>query len=152
MSGAERLGRYAVGVGASLLVLSPLLPGVKDSFPLSTYPMFARARGELTLQTLSGVRSDGSELPLGPEIVGSDEVLQAKALIADSVARGRAGLAPLCESSATRVASEPALGEVERVEIVQKRFDPLAYFVVSPSPLERNLLWSCAVRRPGRRR
>lgn len=54
-----------------------------DDFPLSTFPMFARARPAVTL--LSGavvVGDDGREDRLGPQTIsGSAEPLQAKALV-----------------------------------------------------------------------
>jgi hypothetical protein len=134
---------YAVAIGVMALTLSPLLPGSLDSFPLSTYPMFARPRDELTLHALIAVAPDGSEQPIGPELLAGGEVLQAKALIQNSVARGPRAMAELCELALQRIAagSKPKPGVF--VELVRQRYRPLDYFLGARRPLERHSLQRC---------
>lgn len=144
---ARRCLAYAVGLGLPVAVLSPIWSGAPDSFPLSTYPMFAQPRGQPTLHTLVGVTADGSERRLSPELVGSKEVLQAKVLIQRSVAEGSEAMAQLCESTAARVAQDVAFRELRALAIVARRYDPVGYFVNGPSPIEQQILVRCEVPR-----
>lgn len=145
----QRVLAYVVGLGLPLAVLSPAWSGAPDSFPLSTYPMFARPRGQPTLHTLVGLTAGGSERRVPPELVGSKEVLQAKVLIQRSVAEGPEAMARLCEASAARAAAEPALRELSALAIVARRYDPVDYFVQGPFPLEQETLFRCDVPMPG---
>lgn len=148
MSRGQRCVAYLVGLGLPLAVLSPSWSGLPDSFPLSTYPMFARPRGQPTLHTLIGLARDGSERRLSPDVVGSKEVLQAKVLIQRSVAAGPAAMAELCEASAARAARSAEPAELQALAIVARRYDPVAYFVNGPTPLEQQTLFRCEVPRP----
>lgn len=149
MSGRDRLARVwgvAAGVGVAAAVLSPLLSG-GDSFPLSNYPMFARSRGQPTLYAAVGRDAAGGERRLPPSALGSSEVLQAKVLIQRSVQQGPRAVQALCRSIAERLA---AAGERElrEVEIVRRRYDPIAYFATGPEPLEQERLHRCALSAP----
>ena len=80
-------------VGASLVVLAPLLRAPKDdTYPLSTYPMFATDRGAVhEIATAVGIDTDGSVMRLSPRsIAGTDEVVLASVTVARAVARGEA--------------------------------------------------------------
>ncbi len=67
-----------VGAALSPLVRDP----ADDGFPLSTYPMFAWSRPtELTASYALGVTPGGGRRYLSPALVGSGEVLQARAII-----------------------------------------------------------------------
>lgn len=145
----QRCVAYVVGLGLPLAVLSPIWSGAPDSFPLSTYPMFARPRGQPTLHTLVGLTADGRERRLPPEIVGSKEVLQAKVLIQRSVAEGPSAMAQLCETTAARVAESAEFRDLRALAIVARRYDPVDYFVKGPSPLEQETLSHCDVPRSG---
>lgn len=134
---------YAVAIGAIAITLSPLLPGSVDSFPLSTYPMFARPRDELTLHALIAIAPDGSEQPIGPELLAGGEVLQAKALIQNSVARGPRAMAELCELALQRLAAGPEPRRGISVQLVRQRYRPLDYFLGERRPLERHSLQRC---------
>jgi hypothetical protein len=144
----RRLLAYVLGLGMPLAVLSPLVSGAADSFPLSTYPMFARARGQPTLYTAVARGVSGREDRLPPALLGSKEVLQAKVLIQRSVEAGPEALAQLCEDTAARVAAAPAFVEAHSIAIVARQYDPLDYFVKGPAPLAEQLLFECAL--PGR--
>lgn len=144
----RRLLAYVLGFGMPLAVLSPVFSGAADSFPLSTYPMFARARGQPTLYTAVARAANGREDRLPPTLLGSKEVLQAKVLIERSVEAGPEALARLCADTAARVAAAPEFVEARSIAIVARQYDPLDYFVKGPAPLAEQRLFECAL--PGR--
>jgi hypothetical protein len=151
MTARDRLVQWlgvAVGVAAAAAVLSPLASMHDDSFPLSSYPMFARPRGQPTLYAVVARAGDGSERRLAPSWLGSSEVLQAKVLIQRSVERGPEATRALCRSVAERIAAAPGASDLRSVEIVRRRYDPIAYFVSGPEPLEQQRLERCPVPRP----
>ena len=141
----QRWFSYVVGLGLPAAVLSPIWSGAPDSFPLSTYPMFARPRGQPTLHSLVGLSQDGNERRLSPELIGSKEVLQAKVLIRRSVAEGPEAMLRLCEAAASRVAQSGELREVRALAVVARRYDPVSYFVDGPRPIEQQTLLLCDV-------
>lgn len=143
MSGRTRA--YVLGFGATLLVLSPLATGAADSFPISTFPMFARAPGTPTLYAVLGIATDGSEQRLPPALVASGEVLQTKVMIERSVQGGQSAMDELCRAIAKRVADSNAASTLRYIDIVRRRYDPVAYFVSGPLPLEQERLLRCAV-------
>lgn len=148
MNAAELTRRgfaYLAGLGATAAVLSPLVSGASDSFPISTYPMFARAPGQPSLFAVVGTAPDGAQQSLAPELVGSTEVLQVKVLIQRSVQRGPAAMAELCEATAARVAASDGAGELRFVDIVRRRYDPIAYFVSSVEPIEQERVFRCPI-------
>lgn len=149
----DRFGRWlglGVGVASLAAVLSPLASMNDDSFPISSYPMFARPRGQPTLYAVIARAGDGSERRLAPSWLGSSEVLQAKVLIQRSVERGPEATRELCRNVAERIAAAPDASELRSVEVVRRRYDPIAYFVTGPQPLEQERLARCPVPRPGR--
>jgi hypothetical protein len=146
MSWRARLERgvaLVVGLGASLAVLSPLVAMDGDSFPISSYPMFARPRGQPTLYAAVARAADGSEHRLPPGAIGSSEVLQSKVLIQRSVEGGPEAMLALCQSIAQRIAGLPGAPALRSVEIVRRRYDPIAYFVSGPEPIEQERLQTC---------
>jgi hypothetical protein len=146
MSARERIERGAglvVGLGATLAVLSPLLAMDTDSFPLSSYPMFARPRGLPTLFAAIARTADGAERRLPPSAVGSSEVLQTKVLIQRSVEQGPEATLALCRSIAVRLAGSPEAAGLRSIEIVRRRYDPIGYFVSGPKPIDEERLESC---------
>lgn len=139
----ERAMALVVGLGATLAVLSPLFAMDGDSFPISSYPMFARPRGQPTLYAAVARAADGSELRLPPSAIGTSEVLQSKVLIQRSVEQGPEATLALCQSIAARIAGLREFAGLRSVEIVRRRYDPIAYFVTGPEPLEQERLQSC---------
>jgi hypothetical protein len=150
MGARERLGALtgiAVGLGATVAVLSPLLAMDRDSFPISSYPMFARPRGQPDLFAVVARAADGREVRLPASVVASSEPLQTKVLIQRSVEQGPEAMQALCRSVAARIAGGP--DALRSVEIVRRRFDPIAYFERGPEPIEQARLSTCPVPRPG---
>jgi hypothetical protein len=129
-------------------VLSPLVSGAADSFPISTYPMFARARGHTTLYAVIATTRDGVERRVSAALVGSTEVLQTKVLIQQSVERGPRAMAELCRATANRVAASTEGDRLVFVDIVRRRYDPIAYFVSGPAPIEQERIFRCSINRP----
>lgn len=146
---ARRCFAYVAGWGATAAVLSPLLSDSADSFPISTYPMFARSPGQPTLYAMLATSGDGTERTLTPELVGSTEVLQAKVMIQRSVQRGQVAMSELCQATAARVAASGGEEGLSFVEIVRRRYDPIAYFVSRAAPLEQERIFRCPVPRVG---
>jgi hypothetical protein len=141
----QRARAYVLAFGATATVLSPLVTEPADSFPISTFPMFARAPGTPTLHAVLGIAPDGSEQRLAPALVASGEVLQTKVMIERTVERGNAAMAELCRAIANRVAASEATPTLSYIEFVRRRYDPVAYFVSGPQPLEQERLLRCPV-------
>jgi len=142
---AGRVLAYALGLGMPAAVLSPLFSGAPDSFPLSTYPMFAQPRGQPSLDSVVALMADGGEERLPPPLIGTKEVLQAKVLIQRSVEAGPEAMAGLCQDVAARAAAAPAFSEARAIAIVQRRYEPVDYFLKGPAPLAEQRLVECAL-------
>jgi hypothetical protein len=112
-----------------VVLVSPALRG-RDSFPLSTYPMYAQDRGRTAeLATVVGRRADGSLVRLGLRIVAdTDDPLIAQSSVRRAIASGRAGA--WCRAAARRLG--PAGGRaggragVVEVRVVRERVDVVA--------------------------
>jgi hypothetical protein len=147
-SGAVRRSlTIAFAVALALATLAPLFRDARqDSFPFSTYPMFARTIDKRWLLFAEGV---GKRAPvrLGPELVANDEPMQAMRTLKLAAQQGGPALESLCARIAERVAASASLGPVRRVRIVQALFDPIAYFEVLAAPEQRKILQECRVPR-----
>ncbi|KYF88332.1 hypothetical protein BE20_23250, partial [Sorangium cellulosum] len=145
----ERKGyAYGVTAGLVLLMLAPLFrrPPV-DSFPLSTYPMFSWGRHDArtTVERAVGVDSRGERRPIPPRLVGSEEVLQAKATLAQSIRQGARAARALCRGVAARVAEDDRYADVVKVEIRTDTFDAVAFFDGHETPVDSKLHATCKV-------
>ncbi|XYI00705.1 hypothetical protein ACMHYB_13470 [Sorangium sp. So ce1128] len=139
---------YGVTAGLVLLMLAPLFrrPPV-DSFPLSTYPMFSWGRHDAraTVERAVGVDSRGGRRPIPPRLVGSEEVLQAKATLAQSIRQGARATRALCRGIAARVAEQSGQADLVSVEIRTDTFDAVAFFEGQEAPLDSKLHATCKV-------
>jgi hypothetical protein len=141
-------------------VASPAVRG-RDSFPLSTYPVYANARDRFQmLYTAVGVRPDGtwSRLSL-PLIADTDDPLIAEDRVADAVNSGRAEA--LCTAIAARLrqtgrAVDPADTHADTgvdneavvaVEVVAERVDLVAVATAQAAPMERTVHARCQATR-----
>lgn len=152
MTLAARAWAYTVTFGVALVTLWPGLDAsFKDSFPLSNYPMFARHRGKPPLVQMVGIGKEDAPLVLGPPLIGTREVLQAKVIIERAAAGGTQARAEFCAEVAKRVAvrTNPRYREIHRVEMVRVQFDPIGYFEKGPIPMSRKVIVSCPVERSG---
>lgn len=146
----SRLLAYGLGFGLVALSAAPAFRDPEDdSYPLSTYPMFARPRGKPRLSIVEGLNTSGAPVRLSPElVVVHDEVMQAAATVRRAVAEGPHALERLCSEVASRTASDADYQNVQTVRVVTARYDPVLYFSKGPEPEERVEHFRCAVPRP----
>lgn len=134
----DRAWPWTIGLVLLGLTLSPLArPLGYDSFPFSSFPMFAHGRKDAvtTVHRAVAVRADDTIVALPPRALGSDEVLQADATLRHAIRRGNKASLRLCRAVARRVAADPDLADIVRVELVSERHDALAYFAGDLTPL-----------------
>lgn len=134
-----------VAVVAALAVLSPALRSARDSYPLSTYPMFSRAvDAEVDLDLVIGRTAAGERVELSPRLIaGTDEVIVAGGTIRIAVRQGRTG--ELCAEVAERVA-DSGRDDIETIEIVTDSVDSVAWYE-GDRTRSTELLDSCEVAR-----
>jgi hypothetical protein len=122
-------------------VVSPAVIG-RDSFPLSTYPMYADRGSRLdTLATAVGVDAAGGVHRLSlATIAATNDPLIAESSLYEAIRTGRAGA--VCVQIARR-----AGGFLVRIEVVEERHDLVARAKHKGSLLERRLDASCEVPR-----
>ena len=128
----------AVVVGTVVLIAPALRD--HDSFPLSTYPIYASARPrEATFVTARGQRADGSAHRLSIDVIArTDDPLIAASRVEGAVAAGRAD--ELCAEIASRVPTG-----VVAVVIVRERHDVVDGARGEDSLLHREQVARCAV-------
>ncbi|HSD87224.1 MAG TPA: hypothetical protein VLB44_06905 [Kofleriaceae bacterium] len=127
----ERAHVAAVVVSLALIgaTLEPLARDpYDDSFPLSTYPMFATKRPAIqTFRYALGETRDGKRRTLSPSMIGSGEILQALKIVEHAVGKGRGELAALCQQIAARVAADGDFNDVVAIRIVSGTHDAVEY-------------------------
>jgi hypothetical protein len=130
---------------AGAVVLASLLPAwaepTDDAYPFSTYPMFASKRVTPRFVIAEGRAKSGETARISPEYLGTDEVMQAAATLRKAATEPKRA-DKLCKQIAARIPTHEAL---KKVEIVQVRYEPVAYFTNGPEPLERKVIASCPV-------
>jgi hypothetical protein len=129
-------GLAIVLVGAVPVVLD------RDSFPLSTFPMFAADIDRTqSVDTAVGLAADGTTIRLTPEdIAGTTVVNQAATVVTTAIVGGRAD--ELCAAIAGRLAVQT--GPVA-VEVVTERYDAVRWFDGDRIPEDRTVHAHCAV-------
>jgi hypothetical protein len=143
----QRWLTIVVAVALALATAAPLLRDARqDSFPFSTYPMFARPIDKRWLLFAEGV-SKREAVRLGPELVANDEPMQAMRTLKLAARQGGPALERVCARIAERVAASESLRSVTRVRLVRALFDPIGYFEVLAAPEQREVLEECRVRR-----
>jgi hypothetical protein len=105
----------------------------RDSFPLSTYPMFSSRRTSTeTVDTAIVVDATDQISRIDPrDIAGTDEVILAAVTVSDALRDGSAGL--LCDDIVTRLGTR--LPEGAQVRIVTERYDAIEWYSGDRSPL-----------------
>ncbi len=136
---SRRERAWAVVVSGLLLgaVLWPLTldPAADDDFPLSTYPMFAKARaGTGSLVHLVAIDEDGAARPVGPRWIGDRQVMQAYRTLRKA-ARKPKRAERLCRAAARRIADDPAWAGTTELQLRRDRYDIVGYFT-SDAPAE----------------
>jgi hypothetical protein len=126
-------------------VISPALRN-HDSFPLSTYPMYAGTRGRaVSIATAVGVDAAGRTHYLSlSSIADTDDPLIAESAVRRAINSGQAGA--LCAQIAARLDGGAAAsgGAIERVEVVDERHDVVARAARHHSLLGRSVHATCA--------
>ena len=141
--------RAAALVISALLLAATVWPALRDpprdSFPLSTYPMFSSLRERPWIDVVVGFDAAGHEHPIPPKLVANAEVMQAAQTISKAIRRKQAR--SLCEQVAARVGDSSAHEQVVRLEIQSRQFDPRTYFVSESGkiPLRLRRRASCEV-------
>lgn len=139
--------RPAVSVAVVALVASPALRQ-RDSYPLSTYPVYAEARpATAELPTAVGVSAAGDRIRLSPTVIGaSDDPLIVADRVADAIAGRRADR--LCLAIAERAVASRGVAERDRltgVEVVTETVDLMATAADGAPPLARTVHAACPV-------
>lgn len=142
----RRSRRAAVTAAVVAALVAPMVVD-RDSFPLSTYPMYSRSRGSTsTIVTAQGVSSDGTLRTLTPWLIGaSDDPLVVVGRLRAALATGRGDVR--CTEIADRVAGRTSFDDVETIEIVGERHDTVARALGESSLIDRDVRASCEVRR-----
>ena len=147
--------RRRAALASLALCAAVLAPAVRapdnDSFPLSTYPMFAAPRPrELTMASARGVTRDGRPRTLSPAHVGTGEVMQAFATIQRAAAAGPDERSALCAAIAARVAGDAALTDVVAVELISGTYNAVNAVAGGARVGREAVLVRCSVARSDR--
>lgn len=136
----------AYTVIAAVLGVVGIVPLVldRDSFPLSTYPMFSTRRSTAeAVDTAVAVDADGTVRRLGPQrIGGTDEIILATATVSRAINAGTVD--QLCTEIAGRVAGDGP-DTAANIEIVTELFDAVRWYRGDHEPIERVVHTSCPV-------
>ncbi|MCA9717956.1 MAG: hypothetical protein H6713_35650 [Myxococcales bacterium] len=146
---------YAVWIALLGVVV---MPGVRnqpdhryDSFPWSSYPMFAHTRKDTStvVHHAVGRTAAGERVRIPPRLVANDEVLQAAATIQGAIRRGGRTSRALCRAIARNTAahSAAAFAAIENIEIVSDRYDSIEYFAGDTTPIKTRVHARCPVTR-----
>jgi len=121
---------WSVAVLVVLVAVVPLTwPPSHDSFPISSYPMFAARRGDATVRlVVAGIETaDGFEV-LPTEATGHRQLTQAVRALAAAVEEGGDRPARLCEEVADWV-ERSGNRRPMRVAVATVSYDGLAYLL-----------------------
>ena len=143
----NRVWSYGLGAALMVAVLLPLAGDPRaDSFPFSTYPMFAgRQSSEATIPHAVVIDVNGDRSPLPPVAVANDEVIQAFETLRQAVRQGPDATARLCTRAADWYAGRDE--SPARVEIVSDTYNAVAYFDGEKAPISTQVHASCEVPR-----
>lgn len=142
-----RRTRILITAGLVAALVAPVLVD-RDGFPLSTYPMYSRTRGDaVTFATAQAVDGDGDgeRTTLTLALIGdSDDPLIVAGELRDAIRDGRA--AQRCEEIARRAATwdDRPVG-ADTIEVVTERHDVVARVTGGASLRDRTVHASCEV-------
>jgi hypothetical protein len=146
-----RFARVPALLISLLVVAATVWPALRDpprdSFPLSTYPMFSSLRETAWVHVVVGFDADGGEHRVAPKMIANAEVMQAAQTIAKAVRRKQVG--GLCAQVAERVGSSGDYAGLVRLEVQSRQFDPRTYFTSADgaTPLRLRRRARCEVTR-----
>jgi len=137
-----------VTAGAVAALVAPVVLD-RDSFPLSTYPMYSRTRGDaVTFVTAQAVDADGSASALNLRVIGnSDDPLIVAGELRSAVRDDRADIR--CAEIADRAGSWDGLpADAVAIEVVTERHDVVAQVSGAASLLDRTVHARCEIEAP----
>jgi hypothetical protein len=136
--------RWRAWTAAALVVVVGIVPVAldRDSFPLSTFPMFsAHIDRTQSIDAAEGLRADGTVIRLTPaQISGTTIVNQAASVVSSAIGENRAP--ELCDAVAARIGTDT---DAAAVEIVTERYDAVGWFDGQRTPVERIVHAHCAM-------
>ena len=137
--GTLTIARLALLLVVVVVGIVPLVLD-RDSFPLSTYPMFSSRRTPTGSVDTAVMVVDGVVERLTPsQIAGTDEVIIAAEVVSNSIRAGDAD--DLCREIAARSTSRG------RIEIVTERYDALRWYEGDREPISRTVHATCEASR-----
>ncbi|MCB1005813.1 MAG: hypothetical protein KDB35_16640 [Acidimicrobiales bacterium] len=146
----DRLRTHRWAIATVMVAAAMVTPVVldRDSFPLSTYPMYARARpAEVTLPAAVAVDGEGDVHRLSLELVGgNDDPLIVAAELRDAIAGGRADRT--CAAVASRVEAAGDTVDGHRpvaIEVVTERYDTVDRVLDEADPVARRVHARCPI-------
>ena len=140
-----RRARILITAGVVGALVAPVVLD-RDGFPLSTYPMYSRSRGDaVTFATAQAVDASGMATALTLAVIGdSDDPLIVAGELRDAIRDGRAQ--QRCLEIALRAATWDDLPpDTATIEVVTERHDVVAQVEGASSLLDRTVHASCAV-------
>jgi hypothetical protein len=142
-----RRARILIAAGVVGALIAPVVLD-RDGFPLSTYPMYSRARGDaVTFATAQAVDASGMVATLTLAVIGdSDDPLIVAGELREAIRDGRAQ--QRCVEIALRAAEWDGLAPgTATIEVVTERHDVVAQVEGASSLLDRTVHASCPVPR-----
>lgn len=143
----DRRVRILVTAGLIGALVAPVIRD-RDGFPLSTYPMYSRSRGDaVTFATAQAIDGDGDVSTLTLGVIGdSDDPLIVAGELRDAIRDDRAD--QRCAEIAQRAQRWDGLpADATSIEVVTERHDVVARVKGGDSLLERTVHASCEVSR-----
>ena len=127
----SRVAAAIISIALIAVTLSPLLRApTDDSYPLSTYPMVAWKRPtKLSMSYPIGETATGERRYLAPYIIGTGEVLQARAIVERAVNKGGTELKDFCARVANRVATAAQFADVVRIRVMSGTHESIDFLV-----------------------
>lgn len=140
---------YAITAIVIAAVLYPLsYSKTEDSFPLSSFPMFARRVPTATLtQHFVIAIGQGFRRSISPDLIGTEEVLQAQATIRRAVHGGRRAVRKLCQEVAARIAGDESFAAATAVRVVKGRYHAVNYLTGRDKTGVETTIYNCRIER-----
>jgi len=133
--GQRRRAWLVVAAVVGVLGVVPVMLD-RDSYPISTYPMFSHRRTTTETVDTAILVADGRVRRLTPStIAATDEVILAAATVSNAIAAGTAQV--LCAEIAARVDDS---GEIQ---VVTEQYDSVRWYEGDKTPLMRVVHASC---------
>jgi hypothetical protein len=154
-SAMTRLGAAVRATIVCAAVLSPIVQGFRekprDDFPLSWFPMFAKARPELEKPVYAVAIGAGEEAYVASRYWTSGGFNQGASQLIRAASAGSQKLRPLCERIAKGVAKRAPRGVTAPTEVQIRRgtYSLVTFFGDGDrKPIRESVLVSCPVTKP----